>query len=141
MLIKRRLTMMEILIAEKQTEEYQKYVALNAGSNIPMKILIKLFFNYMDNLLTPREAAKDLIRAYVERGDSLESLQYGFMGTYSDYHAQIGGYAGELPNLIKVKPDKIAVDYVNGQGIEPQIFSLKELFYEIKSGVRQPALF
>jgi len=95
----------------------------------------------MDNLLTPREAAKELIRAYVERGDSLESLQCGFMGAYTDYHAQIGGYAGELPNLIKVKSDKIAVDYINEQVIEPQIFSLKELFDEIKSGVKQPALF
>jgi hypothetical protein len=95
----------------------------------------------MDNLLTPRGAAIDLIRACVERGDSLESLQCGFMGAYTDYHAQIGGYAGELPNLIKVKSDKIAVDYVIGQEIEPQIFLLKELFDEIKSVVKQPALF
>lgn len=95
----------------------------------------------MDNLLTPREVAKDLIKFYVERGDSLESLQCGFMGAYTDYHAQIGGYAGELPNLIKVKSDKIAVSKINGQIIEPHIFSLKELFDELKSGVRQPALF
>lgn len=96
----------------------------------------------MDDLLTPREAAKDLIRAYVERGDSLESLREGYMGASGDdYHAQIGGYAGELPNIIKVKSDKIAVDYINGKHIAPQVFSLKELFDEIKSGVNQAALF
>ena len=96
----------------------------------------------MDKLFTPREAAIDLIRAYVERGDNIESLREGYMGACGDdYHAQIGGYAGELPNLIKVKSDKIAVSKINGQIIEPQIFSLQELFDEIKSGVKQPALF
>lgn len=63
------------------------------------------------------------------------------MGVYTDYHAQIGGYAGKLPNLIKIKSDKIAVDFINGQAIEPQIFSLKELYDEIKCGICQPSLF
>jgi hypothetical protein len=96
----------------------------------------------MDNLLTPREAAKDLIRFYVERGDGLESLTGSYLGVSGgDYNAQIGGYAGELPDLVKVKSDKIAVSKIYGQIISPQIFSLKELFDEIKSGVRQTALF
>ena len=96
----------------------------------------------MDNLLTPRESAKDLIKSYVERGDSLESLQSGQLGcSCEDYSACIGGYAGELPDLVKVKSDKIAVSKINGQIIEPQIFSLKELFDELKSEVRQPVLF
>lgn len=96
----------------------------------------------MDNILNPREAAKDLIRVYVERGDSLDSLRAGQLGYCGgDYSASIGGYAGELPDLVRVKSDKIAVSKINGQIINPQIFSLKELFDEIKSGVRQPVLF
>jgi hypothetical protein len=96
----------------------------------------------MDNILTPREAAKKLIRGYVERGDELDSLIESFMGVCGgDYSATIGGYAGELPNLIKIKSDKIAVDKIYGQPIEPQIFSIKELFDEIKSGMKQPSLF
>ena len=96
----------------------------------------------MDDILNPREAAIDLIRVYVERGNSLDSLRAGQLGCCGeDYSACIGGYAGELPDLVKVKSDKIAVSKIKGQIIEPQIFSLKELFDELKSGVRQPALF
>lgn len=96
----------------------------------------------MDNLLTPREAAKDLISVYVERGDSLESLRAGYQGTSGeDYYACIGGYVGEFPNLKKVSNDKIVVSRIGSQKIEPQIFSLVELFNEIKLGVKQVALF
>ena len=43
--------------------------------------------------MTAREAAKDLIRGYVERGDSRESLADGCLGyAGSDYYASIGGY-------------------------------------------------
>ena len=43
--------------------------------------------------MTPREAAIDLIRAYVERGDDPQWIRKGGIGSYSDrYHAQIGGY-------------------------------------------------
>jgi len=96
----------------------------------------------MDTILSSREAAIDLIWAYVERGDSIESLIGGYLGCSCDeYCAQIGGYTGELQNLIKVKSDEIVVSKINGQIIELQIFSLQVLINEIKSGVKQPALF
>lgn len=42
--------------------------------------------------LNPRELAKDLIRPYVERGDSLNSITMGRMGWgLIEHHAQIGG--------------------------------------------------
>jgi hypothetical protein len=94
------------------------------------------------SILTPRESAKDLIMVYVERGDSLESLIGSFLGAHcSEYSAQIGGFVGELPNLKKVKSNQIAVDYIDGKHIEPQIFSLVELFNEIKLGLNQQTLF
>ena len=44
-------------------------------------------------------AAKDLIRSYVLRGDSLKSLKDGQGGASSDeYSASIGGYAGFYKN-------------------------------------------
>jgi len=95
----------------------------------------------MNTLLTPRDAALDFIRPYVVRGDSLDSLQAFFMVAYSDYHAQIGGYVGELHNLKKISNNIIAVDFFNGKAIYPQLFSLSELFFEIKSGVSQSTLF
>ena len=44
-----------------------------------------------DDITTTRGVAKDLIRGYVERGDTYEQLK-GHMGSYSDkYHANING--------------------------------------------------
>jgi len=43
--------------------------------------------------MTAREAAKDLIRYEVLRGDTIKQLADGSQGSYSDnYHANIGGY-------------------------------------------------
>lgn len=92
--------------------------------------------------MTPREAAKDLIRVYVERGDSFEHLKASYLGAYcEEYSAHIGGYVGDLPNLVKIKSDEIGVEKINGRTITPQIFSLRELYEEIKLGKEQVSLF
>jgi hypothetical protein len=81
-------------------------------------------------ITTAREAAIDLIRAYVERGDSYESLKGSFLGSMGGrYDAQIGGY---LKNK-NARADQIVVSRLNGKEVS-EVFSLKELFDEIKSG-------
>jgi hypothetical protein len=91
--------------------------------------------------MTPREAAIDLIRAYVERGDDPQWIREGSMGSYSDrYHAQIGGYlfAGEIGT--HYGRDTILVAQVNGIVVN-QVFSFEEIYREIISGITQPSLF
>ncbi len=80
---------------------------------------------------TPKEAARELIKFYVLRGDSLESLKRGQLGHYSSdsYNAQIGGYANEK----RVSTDKIIVKKIKDKELKPhEIFSLKAIFEEIK---------
>lgn len=80
-------------------------------------------------IVTARDAAKDLVRAYVLRGDSIESLKAGMLGSWNDeYHAQIGGYVNGKKN----RADQIAVLELNGKKVS-EIFSLKELYDEIKN--------
>jgi hypothetical protein len=83
----------------------------------------------MNNQFTAHEAAIDLIKAYVIRGDSLESLRSGQQGSYSDdYHAEIGGCI----NGKHYGPDKIIVSNLNGKELDtPSIFSLEKIFYTI----------
>ena len=80
---------------------------------------------------TAREAAVDMIKHYVERGDDLRSIRSERMGSFNDrYHAEIGGYVNGKP----IKNDKIVVMELGGKELTPpQIFSLKELFDEIKN--------
>ncbi|MCX6724256.1 MAG: helicase-related protein [Candidatus Staskawiczbacteria bacterium] len=85
------------------------------------------------NIKTAKEAATDLIRGYVERGDTMQSLSEGQMGKYgSDYQASVGGYL----NGKNVGNKKIIVFSVNGKEVN-ETFSLKTIFDEIKKG--QPA--
>ena len=80
---------------------------------------------------TAREAAIDMIRGSVERGDTLESLKSGLMGVFSDeYRANIGGYI----NGKNIGSNKIQVSHLNGKELaKPEIFSLEELYKEIKT--------
>ena len=96
--------------------------------------------------MTPKEAAIDLIKVYVERGDDIRSLRAGQMGVGGgDYDASIGGAIFpeeymtfkrvlECPkNLIKkVSTDKILVRKVKGKIIN-ETFSLEEIFNLIKN--------
>ena len=82
-------------------------------------------------LFTAREAAKDLIRSYVERGDTVDQLARGRTGSYSDeYCAQIGGYVDGK----NIGNQKIIVRKVKNKKFEPpEIFSLQKIFDEIKN--------
>src|SRR3990167_2591844 len=80
---------------------------------------------------TAKGAAIDMIRVSVERGDSLKSLKDGLLGVSGDeYKASIGGYV----NGKNIGNNKIQVSYLNGEELaKPEIFSLEELYKEIKS--------
>jgi len=86
--------------------------------------------------MTAREAAKDLIRYEVLRGDTIKQLADGSQGSYSDnYHANIGGYIWnnfQKENQIskKVGRYQIGVERV-GNTECMEIFSLQEIYNEI----------
>lgn len=78
---------------------------------------------------TAKDAAKDLIRDYVLRGDSLESLKSGQGGSFNGrYNAQIGGYQ----DGINIGANKIQVSKLNGKDVS-EVFSLKKLFDEVST--------
>ena len=99
---------------------------------------------------TPKDAAKDFIRPYVRRGDSLDSLRKSQMGRYSPhYHAAIGGVIFPRGGDADAKPrvlrgDRVGITRVAGTPTEA-VFSLTELYDEVvaeeQDGVRQPRLF
>lgn len=84
-----------------------------------------------DNLNTPEGVAKDLIRGYVERGDSIADIKNGGMGSSSPdgYSAMIGGYL----NGKKVTNDFIIVHRDGSGKVIDRIVSLKKMFAEIKA--------
>ena len=76
-----------------------------------------------------REAAKDLIRRYVVRGDSYESIRSGQMGSYNDeYHASIKG-------------KKIEISEVKGKASDWN-FTLQSIFNDVleESGMAKSKL-
>jgi len=82
---------------------------------------------------TPRDAAKALIRAYVLRGDPLDDLKGGMMGSVgTDFDAQIGGSIAVDGAPRKIRRDQIGVSRV---GAEPAhaVFSLAALYKEIQA--------
>lgn len=84
--------------------------------------------------MSARDCAKDLIRVYVIRGDTLESLAHGHMGSFSSrYHAKIGGLvpAGEGKSR-DIGCWKLAVTRIGKQEC-CEIFSLRELYAEIQA--------
>jgi hypothetical protein len=86
--------------------------------------------------MTARACAKDLIKPYVLRGESRESLACGCMGSYSNrYHAQIGGYIfnkfgkeGEIKR--KLTSHQIGIERIGEEEIIA-VFSLEEIYSEI----------
>ena len=88
---------------------------------------------------TARDAAKDFIRPYVLRGDSVESLRRGAMGHWGqDYRASIGGtivreYPGGGMRVRGIGTDKVLVHEVAGQPVvPPAIYTLSELYDEVR---------
>lgn len=96
--------------------------------------------------MTALEAAKDLIRIYVLRGDSLESLVEGGMGRWGpQYRASIGGYAcpdDPTAQCRKLTGRQIAARPAGATDWE--IFSLPTLYDQIRaemtSGYQQVGL-
>ena len=89
--------------------------------------------------MTAREAAKELIRYEVFRGDTIEQIAAGYQGHYgADYEAKVGGYMWRDADLHKSngKPFKhlsnrqIGVEQV-GKVEVMQVFSLKDIYNEI----------
>ena len=93
--------------------------------------------------MTAKEAAKDLIRGYVERGDSVESLADGCLGyAGSDYYASIGGYIwneshtdGTAHLVRKVGRYQIGVEQLDGKDCN-EVFSLKDIYQEIQTEMK-----
>lgn len=84
--------------------------------------------------MTARDIAKWLIRPYVERGDSLQSLVDGGMGRYSQGNAaQIGGLLLTAGAPVKkVSTRQIGVSRVDG--VECcAVFDLETLYQEIQA--------
>jgi hypothetical protein len=86
--------------------------------------------------MSHRECARQLIECYVLRGDTVEQLADGCLGSYDGaYAAHIGGWLRKREDIgnpdvkpIKLGRFEIGVEIV-GQGL--QRFSLKELYKEI----------
>lgn len=78
-----------------------------------------------------------MIKFYVLRGDTYEDLKSGYMGEHGrDFSASISGYiCGK-----NYGNDKILVNELNGKKVNA-VFSLREIFNEIKRGYRQLVLF
>lgn len=98
----------------------------------------------MGAILTARDAARDLIARYVERGDSLESLKAGAMGCYGRaYSASIGGYLDTERGRKHYGTDWIIVTCVAGQPCNERI-NLPRLYRELQDeragGPRQETL-
>ena len=86
--------------------------------------------------MNAKEAAIDLIKYYVKRGDSLQSLRLSHLGYFGgDYDASIGGNALDKNYKLihKGKIDEIVVTELNGKECL-HIYKLKKIFDEIKSG-------
>ena len=86
---------------------------------------------------TAYEVAKHLIKSYVERGDSLQSLKSSYLGHCSEYYwASIGGWLGDK----HYSNDKIIVSEINRKPVN-EVFSLKKIYEEILKEKTQLRLF
>lgn len=80
--------------------------------------------------MTPREAAINFIKPYVDRGDTIEDLKSSRMGHMEKgLWVEIGGYV----NHKNIGSNKILVKELNGKIIN-EVFNLTELYNEIKKG-------
>lgn len=88
--------------------------------------------------MTARDCAKDLIRIYVLRGDTLEDLAESKLDSYTGmYHAYIGGaiwnnFKKENEKVIYLKRFQIGVERIGNREVL-EVFSLTELYNEIRN--------
>lgn len=67
---------------------------------------------------TVRDVALDMLRVYVHRGDSFQSVKSGQLGSFNGV------------NNAQIKGDKVHVEKVNGKEVE-EVFTLKSIFDEL----------
>lgn len=85
-----------------------------------------------------REKARDLIRGYVQRGNTMDAIAHS-MGSYSPGNPAtekiIGGYLIPGKNGVKISNRQIGVllEYKDGR-VEWGVFALEEIYREIKQG-------
>jgi len=84
--------------------------------------------------MNAKEAAIDLIKYYVLRGDSYDSLRLSHMGSSGDgYSACIGGYVWKGDKMVyKGKNEEVIVTKLNKKEC-CFVFKLKKLYDEILS--------
>lgn len=79
--------------------------------------------------MTAKEAAIDLIKTYVLRGETISQLKSGQQGAWiTDYHASIGGFIDGK----RYDTNHIIVFHLMGKEIN-QVFKLKDIYDTIKS--------
>lgn len=90
--------------------------------------------------MTPREAALDFIRPYVERGVPLSSIKRRLTGRYLDGNrVQLGGYVWDGEAAERLSRSEIAVTELDGQSCRA-VFELRSLYRELYLR-QQPSLF
>lgn len=91
--------------------------------------------------MNAKDAALDLIKHYVLRGDSLESLRRSWMGAHNDkYSAAIHGSVWKGDKLVhQGKSNEIVVSRLGDKEC-CFVFKLDKLYDEIKSGQLKLAL-
>ncbi len=94
-----------------------------------------------------RVCAKDFLRLYVERGDSIESICEGHMGQASrEYWAQIGGIATVDGVIRRLRPQQLAVTRIADAPcfelfrVEGLVQSLIQEMQEARAGIGQESL-
>ena len=83
-------------------------------------------------IITPREAAIDLIRPY--SGASLDWIRSTYMGyCYAGHRVQIGGHIHRADGAVEThSPDWIIVYELGGEVVNVK-FSLREIYAELQS--------
>lgn len=90
--------------------------------------------------MTPREAALEFIRAYVEQGTSIAWLKRRLTGRQQDGHrVQLGGYVWEGETAERLTRGEVAVTEFQGTPCL-YLFELRALYRELYSR-QQPGLF
>ena len=119
---KEKTVLPEVFIEEKDREKARKL-----GNKI---------IKGKDDLMTPEGVAKNLIRGYVERGDTIKSLKDSLLG-----HANPDGESAQISGYLdgkKVSSDFIIVERL-GDGTETKgKISLKKIYDSIKSEEKKP---
>jgi hypothetical protein len=93
------------------------------------KILAKQYISTPAMRAEALKAAKELIRAYVGRGDTYDDISKSYLGEYTgDKDVFIGGYIWGT----KISCHQIAVSILFGEVVN-EVFSLRQVFDDIKS--------